>query len=79
MQLASQFKQNAAYGTHYLALAESFGCERVDRRRKVVPGGKPKHRQRALDKRFPCALNKGKAVLSLDISLSFQTVLREGA
>ena len=24
---ASQLKQNAAYDTHYLALAESFGCE----------------------------------------------------
>ena len=27
LQLASQLKQNAAYDAHYLALAESFGCE----------------------------------------------------
>ena len=27
LQYASQFKQNAAYHAHYLALAESFGCE----------------------------------------------------
>ena len=27
LQLASQIKQNAAYDAHYLALAESFGCE----------------------------------------------------
>ncbi len=27
MQPASQLKQNAAYDAHYLALAESFGCE----------------------------------------------------
>ena len=27
LQLASQLKQNAAYDAHYLALAESVGCE----------------------------------------------------
>ncbi len=27
LQLASELKQNAAYDAHYLALAESFGCE----------------------------------------------------
>ena len=27
LQLASQLKQNAAYDAHYLALAESFGCD----------------------------------------------------
>ena len=27
LQLASQLKQGAAYDAHYLALAESFGCE----------------------------------------------------
>ena len=27
LQLASQLRQNAAYDAHYLALAESFGCE----------------------------------------------------
>ena len=27
LQLASQLNQNAAYDAHYLALAESFGCE----------------------------------------------------
>ena len=27
LQLASQLKQNAAYDAHYLALAESLGCE----------------------------------------------------
>ena len=27
LQLASQLKQNTAYDAHYLALAESFGCE----------------------------------------------------
>ena len=27
LQLASQLKQSAAYDAHYLALAESFGCE----------------------------------------------------
>ena len=31
LQLASQLKQNAAYDTHYLALAESFGCELWER------------------------------------------------
>ena len=42
MQLASQLKQNAAYDVHYLALAESFGCELWTARREVLPGGKPK-------------------------------------
>ena len=27
LQLASQLNQKAAYDAHYLALAESFGCE----------------------------------------------------
>ena len=27
LQLASRFKQSAAYDAHYVALAESFGCE----------------------------------------------------
>ena len=27
LQLASQLSQNAAYDAHYLALAESLGCE----------------------------------------------------
>ena len=27
LQLEGQLKQNAAYDAHYLALAESFGCE----------------------------------------------------
>ena len=41
LQLASQLKQNAAYDTHCLALAESFGCELWTADERFYPAASP--------------------------------------
>ena len=61
LQLASQLKQNAAYDAHYLGAGGECRLRAVDRRREVLPRGKPKHWQRALDRRVRCAGVAGRA------------------
>ena len=51
LQLASQLKQSAAYDAPLPGTGGECRLRAVDRRREVLPGGKPEHCQRALVRR----------------------------
>ena len=51
LELAGLLQQGAAYDGHYLALAETLNLRAVDRRREILPRGKPGRPERPLDRR----------------------------